>query len=301
MNLSANSFLQWKYGYEGMYRIYGQAGFECTDYGLDQLVNDNDVLSGPDFRAEAEKIRSCAEANGLQINQVHVPFTWRGSMWNDEKTFEEIIFPRHIRALEIAGIFGAKVAVVHPLHHFTYPGHEEEIFERNMVFYRRLIPYAKEFGVKIGVENMYQVDPRRKHIIADTCAKIPEFIRYIDTLDSEQITACLDIGHTTLVEQLDEPWDFIRALGHDRLGALHVHDTDYRGDLHTHPYNGIINWGEVTRALGEIDYVGDFTYEVGAPWAKWMDDETVLLQTKFLADLGHRLTAQIDTARPQKA
>lgn len=301
MNLSANSMLEGKYGYEKMHEIYGKVGFECNDYSLERLKNDEDVLNSESFRTEAENIRKSAERNGLTVNQIHAPFSWSNKLWLDDSFFEETIFPRIVRSLEIAGIFGAKVAVVHPLHHFTYPGHEEKIFEVNMKYYRRLIPYAKEFGVKIGVENMYQVDPRRKHIIADTCAKIPEFIRYIDTLDSEQITACLDIGHTTLVEQLDEPWDFVRALGHDRLGALHVHDTDYRGDLHTHPYNGIINWGEVTRALGEIDYQGDFTYEIGAPWAKWMDDGMVEIQARYLSELGHHLISGIDAARPAKA
>lgn len=299
MNLSANSFLEGRYGYEKMHEVYGKAGFECNDYGMERLRFDEDVMSTDGYRAAAEEIRKSAERSGLKINQIHAPFGWGDRQWRDESFYEGTIFPRVARSLEIAGILGAKVAVVHPLHHFVYRGHEEEIFEINMKYYRRLIPYAKEYGVKIGVENMYQVDPRRKFIIADTCARIPEFVRYIDTLDSEQITACLDIGHATLVEQQDEPWDFIRALGHDRLGALHVHDTDYRGDLHTHPYNGIINWGEVTRALGEIDYQGDLTYEIGAPWAKWMDDEMVMIQTKYLADLGHYLTRQIDAARPQ--
>lgn len=178
--------------------------------------------------------------------------------------------------------------------------------ENTLVSYRAAIGLgvdAIEFDVWLSRDGapviMHDANTRRKFIIADTCARIPEFVRYIDTLDSEQITACLDIGHATLVEQQDEPWGFIRALGHDRLGALHVHDTDYRGDLHTHPYNGIINWGEVTRALGEIDYQGDLTYEIGAPWAKWMDDEMVMIQTKYLADLGYYLTRQIDAARPQ--
>lgn len=297
MNLSANSMIEGRYGYRKMHELFGKAGFECTDYGLDRLKNDDDILCSDDFRTEAEAIRKSAESSGLTINQVHAPFTWNNRQWLDDGYFEETIFPRIVRTLEIAGIFGAKVAVVHPLHHFTYPGHEEEIFAVNMKYYRRLIPYAKEFGVKIGVENMYQVDPRRKHIIADTCATVPEFLRYIDTLDSEQIVACLDIGHTTLVEQLDEPWDFIRALGHDRLQALHVHDTDYRGDLHTTPYNGIIDWNEVTRALGDIDYQGDFTYEIGGGWTTRMDDGSMQIYLRYLSEIGHHLIDQIDAAR----
>lgn len=86
------------------------------------------------------------------------------------------------------------MVVVHPLHHMPYKGHEEEIFQLNMDYYRKLIPFAQKYGVKIGVENMWQRDPLRKCITADTCSDVNEFIRYIDTLDSEQITGCLDLG-----------------------------------------------------------------------------------------------------------
>ncbi len=292
--------LEWRYGVEKSASLVANAGFDAFDYSLERLKKDDDVMNTDAYRAEAEKIRKIAESNGLVINQIHAPFSWKNSQWMDETFYEENIFPRIVRSLEIAGIFGVKVAVVHPLHHFTYPGHEEEIFDINMKYYRKLIPYAKEYGIKIGVENMYQVDPRRKHIIADTCAKIPEFIRYIDTLDSEQITACLDIGHTTLVEQLDEPWDFIKALGHDRLGALHVHDTDYKGDLHTFPYDGIINWQEVAKALGEIDYQGDFTYENGWSFLSHVDDEFMPTAVKFMGDIGHHLIDVAERNIPKK-
>ena len=137
-----------------------------------------------------------------------------------------------IRFLEISAIFGAKVAVIHPLHHMQYEGHEEEIIERNMRFYKGLIPYAKEYGIKIGVENMTRIDERRGCRAQDVCGT---------------------------------PKEFIRALGHDRLKLLHVHDNDYTYDQHLLPYLGKIDWGEVTKALGDIDYDGDLTLEIYAP------------------------------------
>ena len=47
---------------------------------------------------------------------------------------------------------------MHPLHHFVYLGHEEEIFNLNMDFHRSLIPYCKEYGNMVGVENMWGSD-----------------------------------------------------------------------------------------------------------------------------------------------
>ena len=72
-------------------------------------------------------------------------------------------------------------------------------------------------------------------------------------------------------------------------------------DLHILPYLGKLNWAEICDALGEIDYQGDFTYEIGAPWAKWMDDGMVEIQARYLSELGHHLISEIDAARPAKA
>ena len=109
MNLSANSMLEGKYGYEKMHEIYGKVGFECNDYSLERLKNDEDVLNSESFRTEAENIRKSAERNGLTVNQIHAPFSWSNKLWLDDSFFEETIFPRIVRSLEIAGIFGVTV------------------------------------------------------------------------------------------------------------------------------------------------------------------------------------------------
>ena len=65
------------------------------------------------------------------------------------------------------------------------------------------------------------------------------------------------------IELPNGPCDLIRALGKDRLKALHVHDVDGKDDLHTLPYFSKINWDRVCAALKEIGYEGDLTFEAG--------------------------------------
>ena len=298
MELSVNvSNLFWRYEFPKAAELYKNAGFTAVDYSLGEMVADDSVFNSGRWREEAERIRATADALGLKINQTHAPFTFRG--WKDDAVYRDVIYPRLCRSVEISGILGAKVAVMHPLHHFVYHGHEEEIFEANMVFYRSLLPICREYGIKIGIENMYQVDDRRRHIVFDTCAAKEEFVRYIDTLDSEYMVACLDVGHVGLPLQDDEAQDFVRALGHDRLQALHVHDNDYRGDNHDLPYLGKLNWSEITRALGEIDYMGDLTYEINAGLIATADDAFVPIGLRYMADVGKHLIEQIHAARPQ--
>ena len=241
MELSINiSNLLGRYPLAKAAELYHSAGFTACDYSLGEMVSDDSVFNTDRWREAAEEVRRVAEQAGLRINQTHAPFTFRH--WEDEAVYREVIYPRLCRSVEISAILGAGVVVMHPLHHFVYHGHEREIFEANMAFYRSLLPLCRNCHIKVGVENMYQVDPRRKHIVFDTCATKEEFVRYIDTLDSEYMVACLDLGHVGLPLQDDEAQDVVRALGHDRLQALHVHDNDYRGDNHN-PFN--INMGQI--------------------------------------------------------
>lgn len=288
-----------RFGLEKALLLIKNAGFDSVDYGLGAMEQQDAILNDTaKYREEAEHIRALADEVGLPITQTHAPFSYQN--WKDPVVYEEFILPSIKRSIEISAMLGAKVAVVHPLHHWTYKGHEEEIFERNMVFYRSLIPLCKEYNIKVGIENMFQRELLRGQLSFDTCNQIPEFIRYVDTLDSEYMVACLDIGHVGLPVRDDEAWDFIRALGHDRLQALHVHDNDYRNDRHALPYLGRIDWNEVTKALGEIDYQGDFTYEVNLTtfMSKFMSEELIPTAMRYAHDVGRHLCSLVDKNRP---
>ena len=279
--------------------IFKVAGFTAMDYPLFEMIRDDSVFNGENYRAAAKEIRAIADEKNFPCVQTHAPFSFRQDQWNDPATFEEVVFPRMVRSIEISAILGAKVVVVHPLHHMTYHGHEEEIFQLNMDYYHRLIPYAAEYGIKIGVENMFQRDPLRKCIVADTCSDADEFVRYIDTLNSPQITACLDVGHVALPLGDLTAADVIRKLGHDRLGALHIHDNDYTNDQHILPYLGKLNWAEIATALGEIDYQGDFTYEANGQLIGGCDEGFVPIGAGFMGAVGKHIVSMIEANRPQ--
>jgi sugar phosphate isomerase/epimerase len=196
--------------------------------------------------------------------------------------------------LEVSALAGCGIAVVHPVHHEEYLGHEEERFAQNMKFYRALLPYAKEYGIKIALENMFQKETKRKVIGHDTCSRAEEFIRYLDTLDDEHFVACLDLGHCGVVGL--EAQDMIRALGHERLQALHVHDNDYTKDQHTLPGLGKMNWEEIMKALAEINYQGEFTYEADR---FLFDMPTPMLPraVSFMVEMGRYLIGRFEEYR----
>ena len=301
MKISLNIACVWRrFGCEPaeVTKLIKSAGFDAIDFDLCPMVEDGDRFNQDNYKELAIRFRKEIEDAGLYINQTHTPFTFHG--YRDPERFEKVIFPRMVRSLEISALLGAETAVVHPLHYSEYHGHEEEWFEKNMEYYRSLLPYCEKFGIKLCVENMFRRDPRRKYIAHDTCSKKEEFIRYVDTLNSPYAVACLDVGHVGLPVQDDEAWDFVRALGHDRLQALHIHDNDYQNDRHAVPYSGIMNWAKIAEALGEIDYTGVFTYEISGVYFDNVDDEFLPVKLKYLADIARHLCDIIDRNRPAK-
>ena len=245
MKLAMNAqFLVNKLGNEAAAKLIADAGFDCVDYSVIEMDKPGCVFNETNWLEEAEKASNFFRSYGVPITQTHAPFHF--SDFADPVAYKESIFPTIVRSVEVSSAMGASIIVVHPLHYMTYAGHEEEIFQLNMDFYRSLIPVCKNCGIKVAVENMFQRDPRRGHIVHDTCSRAEEFCDYIDSVGSEWIVACLDIGHVVLVGE-DIP-RMIRMLG-DRLQALHIHDNDYKDDLHALPYTHQIKFDEMTKAL----------------------------------------------------
>ncbi|MBO5354980.1 MAG: hypothetical protein J6B09_02810 [Clostridia bacterium] len=123
-----------EYGFEKSVDVYKAAGFDAIDYSLMRMVYDNDPMNGENYRELALDARRFVEEKGMTINQTHAPFGFKPEQWDNEALFESVVLPRTARSIEISGLLGADVVVVHPIHHTPYQGHEEEVFEQYGVF-----------------------------------------------------------------------------------------------------------------------------------------------------------------------
>lgn len=283
-----------RFGADDAINIFSEAGFDAIDFSMFGLTNDGDPLVTADEAAFAKELRQKVEAAGLRFNQAHAPFpSWRVG----DDAYNAKMPARVEKSIKIAGLLGAGAIVVHPI---AIPGGGKEQKDFNLKMYREFAPIAKEYGIKVALENMWGHDSRRNYIIPNVCSFAADLCDYYDALDdSEAFTICLDLGHCGLIGE--EAQDAIRILGHDRLGALHVHDNNYIQDNHTIPYDyGMrMNWDKITKALGEIDYSGDFTYEADVFFARF-DRASMPIAAKFMADIGRALIAKIDAAREAK-
>ena len=278
--------------YKESLNIIKQAGFDAYDITLVEMHNhtENDAFAQEDYIETAKALRAYADNLGIVCNQAHAPF--RGEVYNedDEKRLDQDT----IKAIEIASILGAKIIVVHPKQYLRYPDHVDELFEINMEYYKSLIPYAQKYNIKIAVENMYQCNNNAGIPSDSTCSRAKEFCKYLDTLNSEWIVGCLDIGHVSLMKE--DIVQFIKEMGNKRLQALHIHDTNLVKDCHTLPFTEKIDYIAVAKALGEIDYQGDFTYEadvfyIGKP------KELYGATAKYMCEVGRFLVDKIEENR----
>ncbi len=230
-----------------------RVGYDALDYSMFEMHNDDCVLNTPKYEAHALELKKIAEANGKYFNQAHAPFA---TLRDGDEEYNQKTFPRVKRAIEVAGIMGINAIVVHPV------AFKENQFEKNIEMYNELLPVAKEFGTKIALENMWGRDKESGKIVPNVCSTGEDFPVYVDALDPEYFTACLDLGHCGLVG--DNAPDMIRALGGERLTCLHVHDNDGKNDTHYPPFTFSMDWQAIADALREINYSGDLTLEADA-------------------------------------
>lgn len=277
-----------RFGDKEAVRITCEAGFDGIDFSMFRMLHEaDDILNSAGYKAHLAELIKIADSYGVTFEQAHAPFP---SAKDGNAEYNEKMLEMLKRALEIAGTLDAKICVVHPVQF------KENQFEQNMELYHKLEPYASDYGVKIAVENMWGRDNVANRIVPNVCSVADDFNRYVDALNPEHFTACLDLGHCGLVG--DNAGNMIRQMG-SRLGALHIHDNNNFEDSHSLPYLGKMDWDDILRALGEIDYQGHFTYEV-IDFLRAFPDDVVLASEKFMHDLGRSMMRKIEEYRIKK-
>lgn len=220
-------------------------GFEL----FEPVVDEQDVngLDSPEFRRRWEEIRDNALSIGLGIYTIATGLYWRFNM-----VFEDQ-FDKVARVLEAqaraANITGAKVVLVVPGVAVPELSYEENL-NRVKAALRKLEPIARNYGIVIGIENVWNrlfASPLDMKIL-------------LNDLDPKIFGVWLDVGNT-LPHSLPEHW--ITTLK-DRIAAMHAKDFLAEPGRCTFgiPLTGSVNWVNVRKLLDSIGYSGPMTAEV---------------------------------------
>lgn len=277
------------FGDREILKMIKEAGFDAADYSMHCAMRESEPLAGDNWEEYAYSLKEYADSLGFAFRQGHAPCP---GYTREDMEFTKRVGPLVRRSVEVAGILGIKNLVVHPISPTQIPlGADLKTF--NMEHFYSLLPLAEKWNVKICLENMWGYDSKRGYIIPNVCSFGRDLADYLDSLGDEHFTVCLDLGHSGLVGE--EAADAIYALGGERLGALHVHDNDYKGDTHTLPYYGKMDWDAITKALSDVGYKGDFTYETFGFFKNLPHDKDLVLSAlRYMHDMGRFLIKKIE-------
>lgn len=226
------------------FRMLKTAGFSCVDFSLNSYLTNTSLykMQPNDFfdQSEEELFRFFAphkrgaEAAGIRIHQMHMPYPnyapgggkeLNEYLWN-------IVAPK---SMKICSFLGCSYIVVHGFKLARQLGSEEAEWDRTERFVHFLAPLAKEMGITICLENIY--NSMGGHIVEGPCCNVRKVIERIDRINdqygTEVLGFCFDTGHANLTGLDFE--GFITALGF-RLKVLHIHDNDGIDDLHQIPF-----------------------------------------------------------------
>ena len=241
-----------KAGFEKAVESVAKAGFDAWDFSMfsmaknDRFTRTAERGDGPladdGYLAFARRLKNIGLDNGIVCNQSHAPFP---SLYSG---MEKYI----LRAIECTAEAGGKICVIHPDNDYSA--------EKNAEFFHKILPFAKDHGVKIATENMWNWDETRGHASFAACSDHEDFLKHLNAVDDVDFGACLDIGHAEMKGLNTCAVKMIETLK-DRLIALHIHDNDRWHDSHQIPFSMSIDFEPIVKSLKKTGYSGYFTLE----------------------------------------
>ena len=232
--------------------LIAKAGFDAWDFSMFDMCKYNwgtrvaevgeGPLSGANRLAYARKLKQIGLDNGIVCNQSHAPFP----------TSNELIRSMAKWAIECTAEAGGEICIIHP--------DNDKSAEENGEFYMEFLPFAKDCGVKIATENMWNWNSEKDQATFAACATPESFLAHLNAVNSDYLVACLDIGHAEMRGLNTNAVQMIKALG-GKLQALHIHDNDKWHDSHQIPFSMQIDFEAIAKALKEIGYSGYLTLE----------------------------------------
>ena len=242
-------------------RYAKECGIEALDYNIDNVINTTKFSEGEvypicdlsldEFVKHYTPLKDASEKYGVAISQMHAPFPVYFPGMDD---VNEYIINVLEKIIATCAYVNCPALVIHPFVNLSF----DENMEINLQIYRRLIPAAKKYGVKICLENLFKSS---KSVIFSNARDAAKMIDRLNEEAGEDLFGfCFDLGHANLLRY--DVRDFLNVLG-KRLTVLHIHDNNGNGDSHLIPFTQTDNWASrfTTDWEGFIEGLRDIAYE----------------------------------------
>jgi hexulose-6-phosphate isomerase len=208
-------------------------------------------------QAQCEDIVATAQKIGIEISSVASGESWTCSPTANDPEHRAKIIDFTRKALQITKWLGTDAYLFVPgaVDVFFLPDAEvidyDVCYERAGEAIKQLLPAAKETGVAICIENVWN-----KFLLSPL-----EMRDFIDGFNSEMVGAYFDVGNVLLTGYPDQ---WIRILG-KRIKRVHVKDFNRSvgtAEGFVDLLEGDVDFEAVKKALGQIGYDGYVTAEL---------------------------------------
>jgi len=193
---------------------------------------------------------------GMEAYSFHAPFAREIDISSPSPARREFSVGEIFRAAEAASILGVHEMVIHPGPEeieMSPPDERLERMEHVVAALDRVAIRCGELGIGCVLEN------KLPHLVF---GKINDILWILDALETSQIGACLDTGHAALSGDLHL---MVHKLA-PHIRMIHAHDNNGRGDDHSPPGDGKINWQTFLRELTHVHFGGAIILEIaGGP------------------------------------
>lgn len=237
-------------------RACGAAGYRYLDANLCSAGRRGQPLSKEGWEDWAKGCRELADSLGIVFTQAHGYFPLGKDVGADGREHDaEYCEEMMRRSVLAAEILGAPWMVVHPFNVQTESGYSSrKSYQDNKQYFAKWGEKFAAHHVNMAIENMSMYGGKVRY------GAVPdELLELVDGIGSPNVGICVDTGHAHL-SGFDAA-DYIRLVG-KHLHATHIADNHQNLDEHFAPFNGTIDWKSVMKALSEIGYEDDFSFEI---------------------------------------
>ena len=218
--------------------------------------------------------------NGILCETLHAPYDRINDLWGEDEAAADRMLARLKDSVDKCHRYGIGVTIVHLSSGRPMP----PFHERGLRRFEELFRYAREKGVIPALENQRYLGNLAYFM---DCYQSPGF--------------CWDCGHEY---GFSKGIRFLELFGH-RAVALHIHDNRCGDstDDHLIPFDGSIDFEQVTQMLAESGYAGTLMLEIskavtpgGVPVYAHLTDEEYIRRA---AEAAHRLADMVEAKRKQ--
>jgi hexulose-6-phosphate isomerase len=254
------SMLPKELSYLDKFTLAREVGFEGIEIGTiaDQAV--------------AAEIKEAAEKATLKIHSVMNADHWRFPLSSADPEVVSKSVAGMETSLRNAKLWGADTVLLVPAVVNPETSYKDAWTRSQRVIKERILPLAQELKIVVGMEEVWN-----KFLLSPL-----EMARYVDEFQSPWVKAYLDVGNMLFYGY---PQDWVRTLG-PRIVKVHIKDFKLdRGKGQFAWVNlgeGDVDWPEVRKALGEVNYTGWVTTEISGGDATYLKD-VVARFDRFLA------------------